>query len=215
MIIIFSGLNDLQRSLSNYDYLHYAKKVGFSRNLLWRLVATEFQIPRRIFYFLTRLHPTEIQILEEISLKSNYREKVEYCKSLPITNLKPRTNVRAYTNNLKTIIGVAKAPRIRLLFITQQTTWNSSIDPEAKNWHWLRSRNGVTYQENLMDDALETLNRAMCKLSENHSIPMFDLRKTIPKSLEFLYDDAHFTVEGARKAGEGLAAFIFEKDLLL
>jgi lysophospholipase L1-like esterase len=101
-----------------------------------------------------------------------------------------------------------------MILITQQTTWNSSIDPEAQNWHWQLFRDGVTYREDYMDEALESLNDAMRQIALEHAVPLYDLAKVMPKSLEYFYDDVHFNVKGARTAGTHLAAFILENGLI-
>jgi hypothetical protein len=55
--------------------------------------------------------------------------------------------VTAYANNLETIVGVTRAHNIQLIFMTQQTTWNSLVDLEAKKWHSMLWRNGIRYRE--------------------------------------------------------------------
>ena len=38
--------------------------------------------------------------------------------------------------------------------------------------------------------------------------------RLIPKSLDYFYDDAHFTIKGADQRGRGLASFILENNLI-
>ena len=208
MIIVFSGINDLTRSIYNYDYLHYVKK---SRKIpIFRFLAAEFQIPRRLYYLMKRRSPTDRDILEQITIKSNYKRKIELRKSVPITNEKPRVDSRHYANNLKSIIGLAKSHGIQLVFMTQQSTWNSAIDPNTSNWHWILHRNGKTYREDFMDEALESLNDVMRQVSLERSFPIYDLAKSLPKSLEFFYDDVHFNVRGASIVGKDLGKYILQ-----
>jgi lysophospholipase L1-like esterase len=214
MLVVFCGINDLTKSIFHYDYAHYEKATARKKYPLLMFVSTEFQIPRRLYYLAKQLFSTDRQTLEEITGKSAYRKKIELRKSVPESNERPRTDVDSYGKNLKTIIGVARAHSIRLVFITQQTTWNSSVDPEAKKWHWMRYRDGKTYREDLMDEALESFNNAMRQLGLEHSVPVYDLARQMPKSLEFFYDDVHFNVKGAQTAGKGLASFILEKNVI-
>jgi hypothetical protein len=39
-------------------------------------------------------------------------------------------------------------------------------------------------------------------------VPVYDPARAVPKSLEFFYDDCHFTRAGALAAGRGLARFL-------
>ena len=153
-------------------------------------------------------------MLEAITAKSAYQEKVRLRAAAPRTDARPRLELDAYANNLRTIIGVAQAHKIQLVFMTQQSTWNSAVDPNAQSWHWMLYRAGVTYREDFMDEALEALNEQMRRLAADNTIPLYDLAKAMPKSLEFFYDDVHFNERGANTAGINLAAFIEEKNLI-
>jgi lysophospholipase L1-like esterase len=75
-------------------------------------------------------------------------------------------------------------------------------------------RFGVVYREDFMDEALESYNDVMRAIAEEHSVPVYDLARSLPKSSDYFYDDVHFNVEGAATAGEGLASFILEKQLV-
>lgn len=219
MIIVCEGINDLSRSIYNFDYLLYdigrnsQKKLPFFR--LLKILATEFQIPRRIYYFLRRISSAdELKTLQEISNKSNYRSKVELRKSAPLTNKKPRTDLISFRNNLTSMVGICQAHNIRLVLMTQASSWNSSIDPEIKNWQWMLYRNGVTYRADLMEEALESLNNVTRQEAAEHSVPLYDLARSVPKSSDFFYDDAHFNVKGAEWVGKNLASFLVENTLI-
>lgn len=215
MIIIFAGINDLLRSISNHDYLHYVKKTNtLEKYPFLYLLATEFQIPRRLYYALKGISVTEREVLEKITLKSDYKDKIALRKSAPVSNEKPGTDTKAYARNLKTMYGVAKTHANQLIFVTQQTTWASSIDHEIKNWHWLLYRNGISYREDFMNETLESFNDAMRQISKEYAVPLYDLAKLIPKSSEFFYDDVHFNVEGSRTAARELAKYMFQKSLI-
>lgn len=219
MIIICCGVNDLTRSIYNFNYLFYDQKIRSQKKLsFWRLLkilSTEFQIPRRIYYLARKISPrSEQRLLEEISSKSNYKGKIKLRMSAPVSNNKPRTDLVAYRNNLKTIIGICEAHGKKLILITQPTTWNTSVDPRINNWQWMLYRNGVTYREDLMDEAIESLNNVMRQVANKHSVPLYDLARLIPKSSEYFYDDAHFNVKGAYQFGTGLAFFILEENLI-
>jgi lysophospholipase L1-like esterase len=213
LIVVFAGANDLTRSIYEYDPLHYVKESGTGLGLptLLKFASTEFQLPRRLYYLLRPLSSrTGTEILEEISFRSDYREKAKLRKSTPVTDAKPRVDLESYRNNLRTIVGVAKSHGVSLVFMTQQSTWNGP-DPAIKDWHWILHRRGVTYREDLMHEALESLNDVMRQVAASADVSTYDLARVIPKSSEFFYDDAHFNVRGAHEAGTGLASVILSK----
>jgi lysophospholipase L1-like esterase len=218
LVIVFAGINDLSRSIYKYDYLHYVEETpdeGERDYPALKFLATELQIARRIFYMKHRITPrTETEALEEIRPKTNYGELVELCKSAPVSDDMPGVDPDSFRDNLKTIIGIARAHGVRLLLMTQQTTWNSAVDPEARDRHWMLLKGGVAYREDLMDEALGSLNDVTRELAEEFSVPLYDLAVSIPKSLEYFYDDVHFNVKGSRTAGRELALLILDLDLI-
>jgi lysophospholipase L1-like esterase len=218
MIVVFSGFNDLNASMKNADYLHY-RHNGYERRLtapaLVMMLATEFQLGRRAQSVIRSLTgKTDRQVFEEIPVKTNYREKVKVRLSVPVSSETPRTDLPAYRRNLTTIEGVARSHGIRLIFMTQPSSWNSSIDPSIRNWHWMTYRAGKTYSEDSMDAALTLVNGVMLDVSKERGIPVLDLARSLPKSTEFFIDDVHFTAKGAQEIGVQLASLILGKGLV-
>src|SRR5262249_34797705 len=54
VIILFAGINDLTRSMRNYDYLHYLPDTPPDRFRYLKYLATESQIVRRFYYLFNR-----------------------------------------------------------------------------------------------------------------------------------------------------------------
>jgi hypothetical protein len=83
-----------------------------------RFAATEFQVPRRLYYLLKPLTVSDQEILEGIEAKtdskgknilvSNYKRKINLRKSKPISDRKPRVDVDSYAKNLTTLAGIAR-----------------------------------------------------------------------------------------------------------
>ena len=210
MIVLFAGVNDLTRSIYNYDYLHYVPEGAAVKIPLLRSLATEFQIGRRLRYLLLRLYPGVPGRFQEIYIQSRYREAARLCAAMPISNEQPRVDATGYGNNLKTIAGVARAHGIQLVLMTQQTTWNGPNTPEMKEWQSMLCRGTVRYREDLMDQAMETFNDQMRQTARQYSLPLYDLARTMPKSRDFFYDDVHFNDQGAHDVGLQLAALIHQ-----
>ena len=125
-----------------------------------------------------------------------------------LKDTKAPLDLRPFGTNLRTIAGTTRANGVELVFMTQQTTWNSRSDPNVEDWQWMRSVNRVSYRADVMDEALDAVNGIMRNIGRELGIPVYDLAQSIPKSLEFFYDDVHFNVGGAAFAGEELALFM-------
>ena len=72
----------------------------------------------------------------------------------------------------------------------------------------MRSANGIALPTDQMDAALDSVNETTRRVGRDLGVPIYDLARSIPKSLEFFYDDVHFNVRGANRAGRKLAALI-------
>ena len=214
MVIVFSGINDLTRSIFDFDYMHFIDRVPKLKVPLLKQLALNSQIMRRIYYLRRQISPAARQIQEEFSETSNYAEKVTLRKSVPETaDAVPRIDLGPYERNLRSIIGTAQANDIALVLMTQPTSWNSQVDSRTSDYHWMNLRGTTTYPEAALDSAVESLNDVMRSLASAENVPLHDLGKIIPKSLDYFYDDCHFNINGARVVGEGLAVFLCDSRL--
>lgn len=216
IIVVFSGVNDLTKSIYGFDYLHYSIERGnsFSLSTLLKFIGTEFQIARRVHSLFHRTgSQSERQILENITQVSNYKEKVALRRAAKTTDDKPRLDLEPYERNLKSIMGTAKGHNVKLVLITQPSTWNGQ-DGKSKSWQWMLYRNGVTYREDHMDAAMESLNRVVRQTATQQNIPVYDAAALMPKTSAFIYDDVHLNVRGAQFIGKGLANLMREKGLI-
>ena len=170
-----------------------------------QLLATESQLGRLGYLVLTGSIQRETPDEDE-PIETRYSFAVEAQRLAREASGAPSMNLRAYSNNLKTLAGIAQGHAIPMVFITQQTTWNSAVDPKAKDWHWMLRVGDVRYSEESMDAAVELMNDEMRQVADSNGLALYDLARTIPKSSEYFYDDVHFNTRGAALAGEGLAA---------
>ncbi len=225
LVVVFCGVNDLTRSIYHYDYRHYIEYRPAYRKPWFKRWAMKLQITRRLFLAKERIDPDRQRLQESRTLVTNYEGLIGLERSAPETDAIPRTDEGSYATNLRTLAGIAHANGFKMVFMTQQTTWNSAVDRHARAHHWMRYRagapdggngnspTGFTFREAAMDAAMERLNDAMRSVATEESIPLFDLARTLPKSLEFFYDDCHFNVAGARATGTGLASFLVSSQL--
>jgi len=212
LIVVFAGVNDLLAAISGHDPLHFPA-AGDSVGLLalLRVTATELQLPRRMYYLARGLRPvTATQRLEAIPLRSAYGPLVTLRRQGPPAGAAPPVPAAEFRTNLRSLIGAARLNGVRTVLMTQQTTWASAVDPRVEEWQWLRYRGGVTFDARSMDQAMEALNDIMRGLALELDVPLYDLARSVPKSLDYFYDDVHFNLRGARRAGEELAAVVFE-----
>ncbi len=212
LLIVFAGINDLSAAIYGIDYQHYEaeptdRAPPLSLSMLVKMLATEWQLPRRLIYLVRRLR-NEGGLRVDGEVTTDYASGVARQRAAPMATEPPRTDVPSYVTNLRSLIGMARANGADIVFMTQYTTWNAPDDPSASDWHWMRYSRGVVYDEASMDRAMEEYNDGMRSLADAEGVPLFDLAAYLEKSSAYAFDDVHFTREGARRSGEALAAFL-------
>jgi lysophospholipase L1-like esterase len=216
LVVVFAGINDLRAAVHRFDYLHLAEssQAKYTLPLLVKFAATEFQIPRRLWAIQHGFRlQGERERLEAITTTTDCRLKADLAASKPFSDLAPHTDLPPYRRHLQTLAGAARAHGFALVFMTQATTWNSQVDPEARRWHWLGYLDGVRYREDALHRALESYNDVMREVAAEADAPLLDLAVRLPKSLEYFYDDVHFNVRGAATAAAALADILAARGL--
>jgi lysophospholipase L1-like esterase len=209
VIVVFAGINDVLAGLRGRDYLMMGNpdpRLHLTTGQLLRILSTQFQVPRLVHRAFTGYDP------EIVTVVSDYRKNARRLSRVPQTARPPRTDVRPYAENLQTLAGIAKAHGVRMVFMTQQTTWNSP-DPRAREWHWMTG-DTVRYREPSLDAAMRLYNRAMLDVAREQGMPVLDLARALPKSMDYFYDDVHFNVRGADTTAALLARFIVDQGVI-
>jgi lysophospholipase L1-like esterase len=206
VVIVLAGVNDLLLALHGADPLHFVHgEARHTFRLQAKLLATEFQIPRRLYALDAR---SENQLLEDIPFRSNYREKALLCAAAPAAEEPPPPDTNAFRANLRTIAGVARAHGVKLVLATQPSTWGVAL-PE---WHWMLLVGHRRLGEAWMARALATFNAVTCAVAAEQGVPVLDLAGSMPAAC--FYDDVHWNVAGARAAGTALAGFMVEQGVV-
>ncbi len=175
VVVVFTGLNDLMAGLFSVDYLHL-QPAHIDRGQLLSFLAAESQLFRRLHSAARRFRRRSArEIQETIEFETNYAEKAELQRSFEAAANPPRIDLESYATNLRSILAASRAAGARVVFMTQATTWDSDVDPEAQAWHWMRLRLNGTYPEDVMDAALEQYNDVMRDLAQQQSVELADL----------------------------------------
>jgi lysophospholipase L1-like esterase len=211
MVIVMSGVNDLLRSIAKYDFLHFTQDSDHDQ---WgaghwaKLFLTEFQIGRRAFFLLKKVHPWATPDQQWITIMSGYRAHADALLRMEYSDSIPTINLSSYASNLAGIAGACNAFGSTLFFMRQQSTWNNPSDSVINQWHWLNNRDNLKYREPVMDSLLQEYNRIMDRVAGQFTIPLFPTDKIVPKTHEYFYDDCHFNSYGSRFVGRKLAEFV-------
>lgn len=211
LIIVFSGINDFRRSVRNYDFKHLTQRKLYTPRYIY-LAATELQVIRRLYYLFNIR--TADEIMESLPFETNNKELFKIQQQTPVSDSIPKTNAGSYAINLGSIAGICKENQVKLIFMTNQSTWNSTIDSRSAQSHYMLTVDRVRYKEEYLDKGLEVFNDTMRGRAQRMNVPLMDLAREMPKTQDYFYDDCHFNVNGASFAAKKLANLIIVDSLL-
>jgi lysophospholipase L1-like esterase len=196
LLILFPGINDLNRLAAGYDYLHYpVKSTEVERN--WKVdlkfFLSNFQLIRRL---INVMNPEEESARKAIFLSTNYKDKVKEVQALPLESSLPDFDISIYEKNIQSFIGICKSQNIDLLLLTQTFTWDSQEENNLENSHWMVGIGDKRYPEDALAQRLIEMNQSIIDLAAKDSVNLLDLEDLIPKTNAYFYDDCHFNKGG-------------------
>lgn len=198
MIIIMHAINDL---LVNADFCYYS----------FGPFAPDYRHFHGAAYRLIN-RPTLWETIISVLWKMWYHTPREIINTDEFPGLIP------FERNLRTLITLARADSVQVVLLTQPYLFKESLTPEEdatlimlhieavgpkKQWYALTALRGM-----------EKYNDTVRRLAREENIPLFDLEREIPKTLEFLADDVHYQEKTFDLIAEFLADKLVANNLL-
>jgi lysophospholipase L1-like esterase len=208
LVVLFPGINDLNRLFGGYDYLHFPKvseKEKRSAVQGIKFFLSNFQLVRRLINI---INPEKPDARTSIFLKTNYEDKVREVMALPLVENLPEADFGLFRRNILSFAGIMKAQQVDLLLMTQTHTWGDISDEFLKSNHWMTAVGNIRYPETELAEALGQINEILISIAAQEEIPLLDLEKEIPKTSAYFYDDCHFNKGGITKSAELISSAI-------
>jgi len=198
MVIVYHAFNDLFQATSwklgngpfRSDYGHFFGALGnrvkpvdrFNRRL------AEFLVPRHWYTDLRHTLPPPVP------------QPVDLRAPLP-----------SFRRNLQRLAQVCQADGVRVVIANQPFLYRDNMTQEEEAvlfypYYYGGSDARPTVAE--QRQAMVVLNRTVEDVARTNGLPFVDLEGAIPKRLEFMYDDVHYTALGAQRVAETFAAGI-------
>ncbi len=222
LVIAYHGINDLLRSLVpddfaegayRGDYRHYLGPVtnlvrpGLTRRVLWRLYTGCWFSDFRFDAVPVR-GPTGRGI--------NGVTVMYFPKSRPVTIHEWRS-LGAFERNLRDFVSIARGSGIRVLLATQPYLYRHDLDDAEKALIWFpqsHHRDGTRPSLPSMIDGMEQFNATTAGIAEDLGVDFVDLEQMVPKTLDYFYDDVHYTREGNKLVATAFFDLIVEHDIV-
>ncbi len=210
MIILFLGFNDQTRLLIDDNRLDLDTPTKIQTDIpFWQFIATEFQIPRRIYYAIQR-HDDRYSIYE----RTRVFDTAQSAQAKPLWDKPmPPLDTGYFANNLKTFISICKGHGIDLLLVTHPDTWTTT-DQRLSACHGLHAKGNYRYPKDQLHQQLQSLNEITKKMAALYAIPCFDAAAALPPDSSAFYDDCHLNPHGSKLMAQLLAKYILQNHIL-
>jgi len=140
-----------------------------------------------------------------VALRKQRKEGREFVDTLPDLT----SALEEYRRNLNTIIDMANARSIRIVFMTQPSLWRTDLTDKEKEllWcGWIESqKSGRYYTIRALMDGMQRYNDTLLDVCRKRGVECIDLARIVPKDTSAFYDDLHFNESGNALVAETLA----------
>ncbi|MCL6494211.1 MAG: SGNH/GDSL hydrolase family protein [Ignavibacterium sp.] len=103
----------------------------------------------------------------------------------------------SFRNNLKTLTELARNSDTKIILMTQPNIYKEKMKSEELRSLTMLNKeaigDGVRWTYETAFAGIKKYNDTIRELSSELNIPLIDLEKIVPKSLEYFYDDVHYT----------------------
>jgi hypothetical protein len=143
-----------------------------------------------------------------VRLREKRQEALEVVERLP--DLAPALG--EYRRNVNTLIDMAQARSIRIIFVTQPFLWKPGMTPEEQNLLWmgwiesLKSRR--YYSAEALSNGMDRYNRVLMEVCRERGVECIDLAGRLPKDTTIFFDDVHFNENGSLRAAEVIYGYL-------
>ena len=105
--------------------------------------------------------------------------------------------LESFKRNLDYMVKIAAEDGFTLVLMTQPFLMKEHLSPKEQAALTMVNREaigpGKQWSLDTARAGMEQYNTAIRNIATNHNVTLFDLEKDVPKSLDFLYDDVHYT----------------------
>jgi lysophospholipase L1-like esterase len=128
--------------------------------------------------------------------------KRQELRALPVRSIDvTRWPAREYEQNLRTLVGVARANGIEPVFITQPAIWGAPPGPWEETL-WVHPHPDYRVSPDQLWRVLEGFNDVTRRVAQDQDAALVDLARLLPKTIENFTDDEHFTIAGSRAVAD-------------
>lgn len=212
IVLLLTGINDLQRSL--YETNNYSEskkwdstKQFFRHTALWALT-------RRVRDRFMRNHLIQDNASERYLISRKNRQEAEIIREeLPDLS----ADLDQYKKRLNNFIDMALKHEIKPILMTQPSIYREDLTTHEMNLLWFGWVNGdqttsaTYYSLKALKTGLNIFNQIVLEVCNERQLECLDLANILPRDLSIFYDDVHFNENGAREVAKTITQFFMDK----
>lgn len=220
-VVVMMGVNDLRYGVvPSYDPIHrpnYRKDLydphhqESPQELISKLLKHSHFLTLIKWRIVNRIFPPDAE-----KFKSKLEEYDSWRKERlqnPFTEMVESKSLDDFIKYMKEIIFVARGHGVRLILMTEPSIYQENLPQEINEKLWMgwlgaASSLKINLSNEFLYREMIHFNDAVRKLSKDYNVELIDLEKEIPKTLDYFYDDVHFTPQGAEKVSEVISNYL-------
>ena len=203
LLIIYHGINDLGRTLTpdlfgtgvfRYDYRHFLGPVA---NLARPSETTLPFVRMRLGYWFSDFLAHKVRMagpegdgvhgLDLIFFPRAQEVEVERWYSLP-----------TFRRNMRDFVRIARDKGYDVILASQPTLYRPDLTPDERTRLWTsisHQWDGKRASLASLTDGMRRFNEATKELAATEDVPFVDLDAKVPKTLDYMWDDCHYTAK--------------------
>lgn len=122
----------------------------------------------------------------------------------PVRNPDP---IREFSDAMTALVKFLTDSNIEVVLMGQPVLWKEGMSEEVMKALWFTvnaSQGAVRPGSRWLEKEINRYNNVQKQIAETYKTGYVDMNRKIPKTLEYFFDDCHFTDKGSRKMAEEL-----------
>lgn len=200
--------HELDRPGADREYMNRAFALHPDRDVAWYKRTAIYHIARRIKW---RLDDSQTDAVDtEGRLYQTWRQQRIQATNIR-TELPDLTDaLDEYQRNVNELIDIGESHGVRLIFLTQPTTWKAGLakDIEALMTGGRGRSEDEFYAVDALAKGIELYNQKLIEVCKARGVEYFDIASLLPKDASIFFDDSHYNESGAEKFASVLADYL-------
>ena len=218
MVVIWHGINDLVRSFEadNYctgpyepDYGHY---FGAMINLVRPAETWSMMVRSAGGHWFSDYWLQSVRLLGPEGKGINGMIVTFFPRAEPV-DVPQWAALPSFERNMRDFVEVARVKHCRVVLATQPALYRDDLT-EAEQACLIfpisHQFSGKMAALPAMIRGMQQFNDATRRIARDASVPLVDLERQMPKTLEYMFDDVHYTPQGCEMIGRLLADSILQ-----